>query len=100
MVAAELDSSAATVLIKDCKAFNFFCGQILSGWCLFSRVFHSCVSGNQQLEDGERNEVESGNTVVYLWYFSLFWCGIEVWFIVSLSVAVGADTAMFFPQSH
>ena len=52
--------------------------------------------GKQHLEDREWNGVGSGSTVVYLWSFSLFWCGIEVWFIVSLSVAVGADTAMCF----
>ena len=32
----------------------------------------------------------------YFWSFSLFWYGFEEWFFVSLSVVVGADTAMFF----
>ena len=55
--------------------------------------------GKQHLEDCEWTGVERGNTVVYLWSFSLFGCGIEVWFIVLLSVAVEAGTAIF-PQSH
>ena len=58
------------------------------------QVFHICVMVKQHLEDCEWSGVESGNTVVCLWSFSLFWCGIEVWFVFSLSVAVGADTAM------
>ena len=33
--------------------------------------------------------------MVYFWSFILFWCGIEEWFFVSLSVTVGADTAIF-----
>ena len=67
----------------------------------FQGFFNICEIGKQHLEDCEWNEVESGNAVVYLWSFSLFGCGIEVWFIVSLNVAVGPDTAMcFFPQSH
>ena len=52
--------------------------------------------GKQHLEYCKWNGVRSGNTVVYFWSFSLFWCGIEEWFFVSLSVTVGSDTAMFF----
>ena len=59
-------------------------------------VFFICVIGEQHLEDCEWNGVRSGNTVVYFWSFSLFWCEIEEWFFVTLSATVGADTAIFF----
>ena len=57
--------------------------------------FYTCVTGKHHLEDSEWNGVRSGKTVVCFWSFSLFWCGIEEWFFVSLSVAVGADIAIF-----
>ena len=82
-------------MVRKCKAFK----NIVDRYSLvdaFFQVFYICVIGKQHLEDCEWNGVRSGNTVVSFWSFSLFWCGIEEWFFVSLSVAVGADTAMFF----
>ena len=73
MVAAELDSFAAAVHFS----------------LPFSAYLSLCLKG-------EWSGVRSGNTVVSFWSLSLFWCGIEVWFFVSMSVAVRADTAMFF----
>ena len=108
MVAAELDSFAVTVhfslpfsahnliqtvaatfLLRECKAFNNFLWTVDAFFPRFF-FFHICVIGKQHLEE------RRVNTVVYFWSFSLFWCGIEEWFFVSPSVAVGADTAMFF----
>ena len=62
-------------------------------------AFFPSMIGKQHLKHCKWNGVRSGTTVVYFWSFSLFWCRIEVWFTVSLSVAVGAAMC-FFPQSH
>merc|ERR1719374_202865 len=104
----------AGVLDKDRKAFRKF---IIDRYSLvdafldtFFPGFHFCVivkqiggwplSGISKLASGIAWGV--GIQLVYLWSFILFWCGIEteVWFLVSLTFAVGAGTGIGFLRTN
>jgi hypothetical protein len=104
----------AGVLDKDRKAFRTF---IIDRYSLvdafldtFFPGFHFCVivkqiggwplSGFNRLASGIAWGL--GIQLMYLWSFILFWCGIEteVWFLVSLTFAVGAGTAIGFLRTN
>lgn len=104
----------AGVLDKDRKAFRKF---IIDRYSLvdafldtFFPGFHFCVIvkqiGGWPLSDFSRFlsgiAWGLGIQLVYLWSFILFWCGIEteVWFLVSLTFAVGAGTGIGFLRTN
>eukprot|EP00450_Noctiluca_scintillans_P006983 CAMPEP_0194483522 /NCGR_PEP_ID=MMETSP0253-20130528/5091_1 /TAXON_ID=2966 /ORGANISM="Noctiluca scintillans" /LENGTH=830 /DNA_ID=CAMNT_0039323189 /DNA_START=231 /DNA_END=2723 /DNA_ORIENTATION=- len=104
----------AGVLDKDRKAFRKF---IVDSYSLadalldtFFPGYHFCVivkqiggwplSGISRLASGIAWGV--GIQLVYFWSFILFWCGIEteVWFLVALTLAVGAGTTIGFLRTN